>query len=354
MDEVCRQIKTKLNIDPQKINLVSGAGVNINDVSKAYVDLQDNLLRQQINAINNELLIQIGNEKTERINNDNSILQDLAGLDDKKQDKLTAGEQINITADNIISAVIADASETTKGLIRIATVEEVTAGNLDNIAITPQTLANTMAPIKEIVNVNTKEFLGNATSATKLATPRSVNGTAFDGTANISFGRLEPILIAAGTDLNTVLNSGLYRCDTNGNVATLINCPTGNAFSLFVSQTTNAGVHQALTEFLTSKSVTYYRNKYNEAWGAWYQNIDSNNIVDYASQKITFTATDSRWGALSNGVYPLTLATGGREIVVVMRSNEGVYEQIVAGAKVRGNNRIVESMNKFAGYVICI
>lgn len=110
--------------------------------------------------------------------------------------------------------------------------------------------------------------------------PAKVSATEFVGKLN---GGIEPMRIAAGTDLNTVLNSGLYRCDTNGNVATLINCPTGNAFSLFVSQTTNAGVHQALTEFLTSKSVTYYRNKYNEAWGAWYQNIDSNNI---ASQNV--------------------------------------------------------------------
>lgn len=70
--------------------------------------------------------------------------------------------------------------------------------------------------------------------------------------------------------------------------------------------------------------------------------------------KITFTATDARWGTLAGGLYPLTLATNNEDIILVMRDNSGVVEQCETGVKVSGNNRILESYDKFAGYAICI
>lgn len=70
--------------------------------------------------------------------------------------------------------------------------------------------------------------------------------------------------------------------------------------------------------------------------------------------KITFTAADARWGVLANGLYPLTLATNNKEIILVMRDNAGTVEQCEVGVKVSGNSRVVSSYDKFAGYVICI
>ena len=182
--------------------------------------------------------------------------------------------------------------------------------------------------------------------------PSKVAATEFVGKLN---GTIEPIRIAAGTDLNTVVQAGMYHGYDNNNTSTLQNAPTTYSFSLLVERTTGGdGCKQTLTEFLIPSARTFYRNKYHGTWGPWYQNVDSNNIANYASQKITFTATDSRWGALSNDVYPLTLVTNNKDVILIMCNNNGTIEQVNAGVKVSGNNRIIESLNKFAGYVVCV
>lgn len=71
-------------------------------------------------------------------------------------------------------------------------------------------------------------------------------------------------------------------------------------------------------------------------------------------KKITFTSADARWGTLAGGLYPLTLDTTGKDIILVMRDNSGTVEQCEVGVKVSGNNRILDSYDKFAGYVLCI
>ena len=80
----------------------------------------------------------------------------------------------------------------------------------------------------------------------------------------------------------------------------------------------------------------------------------TNDLNISASTKITFTSADARWGAISGGLYPLTLATTNKDILVVLRNNAGVYEECVVSVKVSGNNRIIESYDKFDGYAICI
>lgn len=70
--------------------------------------------------------------------------------------------------------------------------------------------------------------------------------------------------------------------------------------------------------------------------------------------KIAFTAADVRWGAITSGLYPLTLDTAGKDVILVMRDNSGTVEQCEVGVKVSGNSRVVSSYDKFAGYAICI
>lgn len=86
---------------------------------------------------------------------------------------------------------------------------------------------------------------------------------------------LEPKLINGNSDLNDYVVAGMYYCSADVTVATLLNCPSRNAFSLFVEK--HAGIKQTLTEYMRSPFKIFVRNKYGDAWGAWqriYTTID--------------------------------------------------------------------------------
>lgn len=78
---------------------------------------------------------------------------------------------------------------------------------------------------------------------------------------------LEPKLINGNSDLNDYVVAGMYYCSADVTVATLLNCPSRNAFSLFVEK--HAGIKQTLTEYMRSPFKIFVRNKYGDAWGAW-------------------------------------------------------------------------------------
>ncbi|QGT54004.1 tail fiber protein [Acinetobacter phage vB_AbaM_Konradin] len=121
---------------------------------------------------------------------------------------------------------------------------------------------------RTIENTNGPIILkGNADSATKLQTPRTINGVAFDGTSNIRIQQLAEG-IPVGADLNTYLTEGFYYCDTNAVAQTIKNGPfTGAAFCLLVERT--AGVKQTFTIYSPGSSRTWIRNIYAGTTGAW-------------------------------------------------------------------------------------
>ncbi|MDI9460753.1 MAG: DUF859 family phage minor structural protein [Saccharofermentanales bacterium] len=77
----------------------------------------------------------------------------------------------------------------------------------------------------------------------------------------------DPELIPANSDLNNYMREGHFYCSTNAAVATLLNCPTGNAFSMSVEK--HAGYCQRLITYHTHLWVEYIRNYYNGTWGPW-------------------------------------------------------------------------------------
>lgn len=75
----------------------------------------------------------------------------------------------------------------------------------------------------------------------------------------------------------------------------------------------------------------------------------------YASvTKVTFTASDSKWGSASGGYYPLTLANSGKNLFAVYRTNGSNYDRVAVSDTVSGSNNIVYSLEKFAGYALFI
>lgn len=137
---------------------------------------------------------------------------------------------------------------------------------------TPKTIAYTDSSIT-----------GNAASATRLQTARTINGTAFDGTANINVNATYSEFIPDGANLNDYKTPGLYYCPTDAGAASQLNLPFSNAYSLFVER--HAGIKQTITQYATNK--TFIRKFYNGYWDNWRQLA----FLDPSDQKFTENIT---------------------------------------------------------------
>lgn len=136
----------------------------------------------------------------------------------------------------------------------------------------------------------------------KLSTARTINGTAFDGSANITTAKwgtartLNAVGAVSGTvfidgssdidltlnlnyqqiyqnaDLNTYTNLGFFHCLYNSYAATLLNCPTSHAFGMEVIST-GAGIRQIISTYSISNPKKYFRNLYTDSgtWSSWYR-----------------------------------------------------------------------------------
>ncbi|QKN88179.1 long tail fiber, distal part [Acinetobacter phage Abraxas] len=143
-----------------------------------------------------------------------------------------------------------------------------------------RTISNTNGPII---------LKGNADSATKLQTPRTINGVAFDGTSNIRIQQLAEG-IPAGADLNTYTSEGFFNCPLNVTAQTILNTPFGasassqmSAFSLLVEA--SAGVKQTLSLYASGATRTWIRGIYQGSPSAW--------------REVTFTNSPSFTGTVT-------------------------------------------------------
>ncbi len=104
----------------------------------------------------------------------------------------------------------------------------------------------------------------NVASATKLQTPRTINGVAFDGTTDILIQDNHSILMPRGANFDDYQGPGSYYCPANIDAETMTNRPMDGAFSLEVKRT--AGVIQKYTHYETARC--FVRKFYN-TWGPW-------------------------------------------------------------------------------------
>lgn len=183
--------------------------------------------------------------------------------------------------------------------------------------------------------INGGTYTGNAATATKLNTARTINGVSFNGSANITVPVSITGISTNGANLNTFQTAGFFACSTSAVAASLLNCPTKNAFSLLVEQ--HAGVKQTVTEYMASGHKTYIRNMYSGSWGAWarvYTSIDAPTGGQYIgnaatkaiafnaqtiAENITIPATSNGLSAgpitINNG-FTVTITTGGTWTIV--------------------------------------
>lgn len=112
---------------------------------------------------------------------------------------------------------------------------------------------------------------GNASSATKLATSRNINGVAFDGTSDITIDPATRV-IGTATDLFTLANGFYY----NAGVAST-NKPAAASiyFVVEVIQTSTNG----FMRLVDSNGLSFWTTKSASAWGAWHQDADDATVV---------------------------------------------------------------------------
>ena len=111
---------------------------------------------------------------------------------------------------------------------------------------------------------------GNAGTATKLASSRSINGVWFDGTANINVPNNYSKQLESGTDLNELTKLGEYHA-IGGSACTNAN----GCDHFYVKVSKSAAGH--LMQYMYSEGKSYTRFYNGSTWGSWarlYSTVD--------------------------------------------------------------------------------
>ena len=241
-----------------------------------------------------------------------------------------------LTADRTVAVGAGDGISVASTSVAVNSTVIRTTGN--------QTLAGT----KTFSSTITGSISGNAGSATKLQTARTINGTSFSGTANITTANwgtarsltignktnsvngagnvtwsladigasaaahthagsaTNPISMGGSQNLNNYQTAGFYYQAANSNAGTGSNYPESMAGSLRVYKA--AGVVQEYTIYNTNR--TYVRTYYSPSWSAWVRVVNygenigtgstnyaaGNHTHSYANNSLTLTAGDGLSG----------------------------------------------------------
>lgn len=133
-----------------------------------------------------------------------------------------------------------------------------------------------LAGVNKAGNQNTS---GNAGSATKLATSRTINGVGFDGTANITLTANPSITnLPVDVDLNTVKTAGFYTVMKSDGA---INKPEGAAGSWFTLLVQNIGTANVSQIYFDTNTAQLFIRKLSSSidWGKWIAISDGNGLI---------------------------------------------------------------------------
>ena len=93
--------------------------------------------------------------------------------------------------------------------------------------------------------------------------------------------------IVNNTDLDTIINAGMYGCPTASIATTLLNCPVKTGFALLVVLKSTTTPHQIIFE---TKRI-YVRTKYTAGWSDWYV-IEGTSVSSSAVTNVTVPDAD--------------------------------------------------------------
>lgn len=154
----------------------------------------------------------------------------------------------------------------------------------------------------------------------------------------------------AGTGIsissNAINNTGV-RSVTAGSTANQLSVNTGDTTTtITINNVANATSATKATQDASGNVITSTYATKDEVTEA---------VTGAASvTKTEFTASSANWGTLSNGYYPFTLAASGKHFLGMYRTNGSTYESVMVDVVESGSNIIIQSTEKFAGFVLTI
>ncbi|WP_157953830.1 beta strand repeat-containing protein [Weissella confusa] len=230
----------------------------------------------------------------------------------------------------IIDSITTNTSGEITGVnVKTATMPSVYPPNNDSNLV-HKSGAETIGGSKTFTDGLSGALAGNATSATKLANARKINGENFDGSADIN---VDPVVqvISTNKDVFTLDNGFYYYSNVSAT-----NKPSGssNYFVVEVIQSGNNGFMQ----LVDSNNNAWWTTKTGGAWSAW-KAVANDALVAHLDTAETFTGKKTFSAGLAgeltgNAATATTLKTA-RKIGGV--SFDGTQDIDLAGVNKTGN-----------------
>lgn len=154
-------------------------------------------------------------------------------------------------------------------------------------------------------------------------------------TINIGYDRTD---IASGSDLNNILNMGCYRCTTATKAASLINCPTKNAFIMDMVAATGGNL------VINPNGYTYAVQRIYDLDGKQY----TRQVTSNSNGTITYGA----WITVYTTAYKPTPAEIGAASTAEMQKRDRVSSLLVNGYFLNPVNQRGYTSYKVKGYTI--
>lgn len=130
------------------------------------------------------------------------------------------------------------------------------------------------------------EAADEAEKATKAANDAADRANDAAEAAGGTYSLVSGTPIAADTDLNTIIDTGNYRCTAPATVATLKNCPTTQTFKLYVSNTAlfTGGTYKTQELYdLDGDKYERHTASNGETWTAWEKTFNSRDVIGLAN-----------------------------------------------------------------------
>ena len=130
------------------------------------------------------------------------------------------------------------------------------------------------------------EAADEAEKATKAANDAADRANDAAEAAGGTYSLVSGTPIAADTDLNTIIDTGNYRCTAPATVATLKNCPTTQTFKLYVSNTAlfTGGTYKTQELYdLDGDKYERHTASNGETWTAWKKTFNSRDVIGLAN-----------------------------------------------------------------------
>ncbi|WP_434221961.1 hypothetical protein [Limnospira platensis] len=257
-----------------------------------------------------------------------SIAGLLTSADKSKLNGIAAGAQVNVATNLGVTAGTTAGPVVTSSTGTNVTLPTASATNSGIITTGNQTWTG----VKTFNSLITGSISGNAGTATALQTARTINGTSFNGTANITtvnwgtartltigstgksvngsgnvswslaeIGALPNLSITVTGDWNDVLTTGFAQGSS------LLNQSPGSSWRFCtVQRHKNSAISQTMIPF--GGEDIYQRNRVNAVWSSWQQlAFTSSNITGNAATATTLQTARTINGTSFNGSANITI-----------------------------------------------